>query len=307
MKLQPRDFQILTWLVHMKFMLLDQIAEVFFEGSNPNRAPYRRILKLMNDGLIDTRKVHEELCDVYVPTKKAVRLLKSNKIPYALGLSKDQAGFNYGHDKTLVDLRIFFRQLGIGVWIPERIIRAVKPRGWHPDGLLLTKNALNAIEYEHTEKKLERYNEILRRYEKAMKCYQRVLYITVSPSLRKRLSYKYGLAPHIFFITKEELFLKRQDAVFKGSEAHQLAVRELTAESIDLDLGEFDPKIFKNRLSEHLEYLPSGILYSRWDKGDVLKWEALVDTSSPLEDEDCKRVGAPAEEVPCSNGRTSDC
>ena len=216
MHLKYRDVEILTWLVHMKFMTLDQIGRAFFKDCNPNRACYRRILKLIKGGYIATRKVYTDPKDVYVPTRKVVKLLEQDGFPYAIGLPKDKSFPNFGHERTLVDIRILFHELGISTYIPERIIRSMRPTGACPDAIVITANCIYAIEYEHTEKRLERYQRILERYE-IKEHYDKVLYITPTETLRERIKKKYPLPDHIFFISKEALFRDRERAVFFSS------------------------------------------------------------------------------------------
>jgi len=192
-------------------MLLDQIARVFFKGCNPYRAPYRRLLKLVKAGLIETKRVYIESKDLYIPTKKAVKLLMRRGGPYALGLSKDKDFANYEHDKTLIDLRILFGDLGIKTWIPERILRSARPTGSCPDALLVTSNYLYAIEYERTEKKLTRYKEIVERYNRGN--YHAVLFICRSQALIKKIK-NIASSRRFYFISLEDLTKDRENAVF---------------------------------------------------------------------------------------------
>ena len=108
---------------------------------------------------------------------------------------------------------LHFQDLGISVWVPERVIRSIKPRGASPDALLVTKTEAYALEYERTEKKLDRYKEIFERY-KHREHYDFVLYITESQALIKKIEGKFWGFENIFFITREELFEKRDQTVF---------------------------------------------------------------------------------------------
>jgi 2-haloacid dehalogenase len=59
---------------------------------------------------------------------------------------------------------ILFEELGIGLWIPERVIRSVKPHGITPDALIMTVDQVYPVEYERTEKDPVRYKKIFDRY-----------------------------------------------------------------------------------------------------------------------------------------------
>lgn len=244
MNVNGRDLEILHWLVHMKFMLLEQIRDAFFKGCNPYRSPYRRILKLMKEGLIAKRKVYIEPKDIYLPTKKAVLLLRSKGFPYAMDVSRDQTFFSYGHDKVVTDLRIFFKDLDIQSFIPERVIRSIKPYGACPDGLILTSNASYALEYEHTEKRFIRYKEIMKRYWDREK-YTRVIYITSSASLIERILKRYDVSPNIFFVTKEELFKSKVETVFQSTKGICLLIKDMLHHSVDADMRHFPPSFIE--------------------------------------------------------------
>jgi len=244
-KLQVRDYEILTWLVQMKFMLLDQITSVFFKGCNSHRAPYRRMLKLMKAGLIETKRVYTESRDLYLPTKKAAKLLMRRGGSYALGLSKDKDFANYEHDKTLIDLRILFRDLGIKTWIPERILRSARPAGSCPDALLVTSNYLYAVEYERTEKKLTRYKEIVERYNRGN--YHAVLFICRDQLLVKKIK-SIASSRRFYFITLEDLMRNRENAVFI-SWSNSLPVHYLIETSSERDLSDLPREVLQYLVS----------------------------------------------------------
>ncbi len=245
LKLQDRDYEILSWLVQMKFMLLDQITRVFFKGCNPNRAPYRRLLKLIKAGLIETKRVYTESRDLYIPTKKAAQLLMRWGGPYLLGLSKDKDFANYSHDKTLIDLRVLFMELGIKTWVPERILRSARPTGSSPDALLVTSNYLYAVEYERTEKKLTRYKEIVERYNRGN--YHAVLFICRAQALVKKIK-SIASSRRFYFITLEDLTRERENAVFL-SWSDGLPVQYLIETSSEHDLSDLPREVLQYLVS----------------------------------------------------------
>ncbi len=252
MKLQMRDYELLNWLVQMKFMLLDQIARVFFKGCNPYRAPYRRLLKLMKAGLIETKRVYTESKDLYLPTKKATQLLMRRGTSYALGLSKDKEFSNYEHDKTLIDLRVLFMELGIKTWIPERILRSARPTGSCPDALLVASNYLYAVEYERTEKKLTRYKEIVERYNRGN--YHAVLFICRAQSLVKKIK-SIASSKRFYFISLEELMRERENAVFT-SWSVSLPIQYLIETSSEHDLEDLPREILQYLVSPKKDQRP---------------------------------------------------
>lgn len=238
MNVNGRDLEILEWLVHMKFMLLDQIRDAFFKGCNPHRSPYRRILGLMKEGLIAKKKVYIEPKDVYVPTRKAISLLRSKRMPYISGFYKDSTFPGYGHDKMLIDLRILFKDMGIETWVPERVIRSIKSRGACPDALIITNHCHYAIEYEHTEKRLERYREILKRYRDREK-YSKVIYVMPSVSLIDRIMRKCDLSDNIFFCIIDHLLRLKEETVFESAHGAFQLLKEMVANRTEATLHDF--------------------------------------------------------------------
>ena len=232
MKLMVRDCDILAWLLHMKFSHLDQIGRKFFPGRNIHRAPYRRMLKLMAAELVATRKVYSDPRDLYVPTQAAIKALENSSYSFAIALAKDKAFPNYFHDRALIDIRILFEELGIGLWIPERVIRSVKPRGGSPDALILTVDQFYAVEYERTEKDPARYKKIFDRYNYSDK-YGKVLYILPTEKRIETLKKKMGyIWKKFYFLSEEILRIEKGDAVFRSSDG-KLPVSFLAEYSMD--------------------------------------------------------------------------
>ena len=226
-KSQPRDYDMMEWLLHEKFSFLEELAHVFFKkGVNPQRAPYRRLLKLMDQGLVATRKVYHDPRDLYVATHKSTRLLRSIGFQYVPALSKDKKFVNFDHDYTLIKLRIMAHDIKLGVWVPERVIRSIKPHGGCPDALLMTADAHYAVEYEYSEKEMERYKRIFDYYATQTN-YDGVLYILRTEAriekVREKIPY---IDSKIYFISEEDLFQDPEGAVFMSSKG-ELSMKDL--------------------------------------------------------------------------------
>jgi len=249
MLIQERDLEILLWLVHMSFSNLDQIRKVFFKNAlNSLRSPYRRLLKLIKTGLIKTVKVYSDPHDLYIATRPALALLKSSGFECVPALPKDKRFLHFDHDNGLIELRILALELDLGIWVPERMIRSVKPRGHSPDALLMTLDANYAVEYElHPKEPYQRYEKIFERYD-SQRNYDGVLYILPSESrintLREKLGY---IQKKIYFISKETLFQEKENAVFYSS-GDGLPVKRLIDRSRTGSVQELDPGEIKEIL-----------------------------------------------------------
>jgi len=246
MRMQERDFIILAWVDHERFPHHEQVSKALFKkGSNPMRAPYRRMLKLREEGLIDTVKIATDPRERYVITRKGVSLLRSVGFQYVPGVPKKKALKNYEHDSKLIDLRILFQELGLGIWVPERVIRSMKRRGSVPDALLITWGANYAIEYEWSKKEIPRYKQIFERYATQEK-YDGVLYILPTESRIKKLWEAIPLIDKkIYFISEEKLCRERENAVFHSSYGDSLPLKHLIQYSLKASLEELDPKFLK--------------------------------------------------------------
>jgi hypothetical protein len=195
------------------------------------------MLKLMDAGLVATQKVYSDPRDLYIPTQAAIKVLEDSSYPFAIALAKDRMFSNYLHDRGLVDLRIFFEETGIGIWIPERVIRSVKPRGSSPDALLMISDQVCAIEYERTEKEPSRYKKIFDRYNFSDK-YAKVLYILPTEKRIETLKKKLGYIWKKFYFASEELLrLEKRDAVFYSSN-DGLPLMDLRENSLTGDLAD---------------------------------------------------------------------
>jgi len=291
MEIQPRDLEILLWILHMKFATLEDITRVFFKGCNPERAPYRRLLKLKDEGLVDLEALYRNPKGYYVATWKTVRYLRSLGFQYVPALVKNGKFFlNYEHDRELIELRIFARELGLGLWIPERVIRSVKPRGASPDAVLYNFERQYAVEYEHSKKETKRYRDIFNRYQEKEK-YDAALYIFQTEAQLQRLRKNLGSAPKkIYFTSKEKLFGERGQAVFE-SFFNTLPVKgmlyysfkEGTMEDLDIDdlrklVQSRDPEEWKQR-KPFISYGRGGGRRNRDGHGDLGQEEEANDHS----------------------------
>lgn len=226
MKMQERDYKIMGWMNHMTLMHLEEIRDIFFPGCNPYRAPYRRMLKLVEAGLVEVVRINSDPRPFYVLTHAGLARLRAVGFQYCPALPKDKKYKHYEHDCGLIRLRKLALDLGIGIWVPERVLRSIKPRGSCPDALLLTANANYAFEYELNMKEpLERYKEIFSRY--ATSKYDAVLYVLPTKARIQKLHDKLGYIPKkIFFIDEETLFRDKAKAVFVSSDG-SLPVEQL--------------------------------------------------------------------------------
>jgi hypothetical protein len=246
MMIQERDYLILLWLLYHPFSKLEQMKHLF-ECRNPHRAPYRRLLKLVKEGLVETVWIATEPQQLYLATRKAVALLRSVGFQYVPGVVKEKRPKNFEHDNRLIDLRLFFEELKIGIWVPERVIRSIKPRGNSPDAIILTGEPRYAIEYERTAKEPQRYRKIFERYAEKEK-YDAVLYILPTEAridkLQERVSY---IPKKIYFISEEKLFQEKGNATFFSS-SDGLPMKQLIYWSRGGSVEDLEPKELKEAI-----------------------------------------------------------
>ncbi|MBI3313294.1 MAG: hypothetical protein HYZ83_03585 [Candidatus Omnitrophica bacterium] len=259
MIMQERDYKIMHWMNIMKHSHREEITDLFFPpGCNPKRASYRRLLKLIDAGLVKVVRIHSDPRPLYVLTHAGLALLRSIGFQYVPALTKDTKFKHYEHDYGLIRLSKWARDLKIAIWVPERVLRSIKPRGACPDALLLTANANYAVEYEPTQKEpFERYKAIFSRYEASK--YDAVLYVLPTKARIQKLHEKLGyIQKKIFFIDEESLFRDKAKAVFVSS-CEKLPVEQLIywsrdGEVEDLEKDELekvihceDPEAWKDR------------------------------------------------------------
>lgn len=288
MNIQERDYFILLWLLYHPFSSLEQMKPLF-KCRNPHRAPYRRLLKLVKEGLVETVRVYTEPQQLYLATRKAVALLRSVGFQYVPGVVKDKKCKNFDHDSKLIDLGLFFEQLKVGIWVPERVIRSIKPKGNSPDAILLTGNANYALEYERSTKEPQRYRKIFERYTTKEK-YDAVLYILPTEAriekLREKIAY---ISKKIYFISEEKLFREKENATFFSS-SDGLPVKQLIYYSRTGPIEELDREELKGIIQsespdawkERKPFIPFTGGGGRKDHGDA-SWDPESNTESSVD------------------------
>lgn len=222
-ELQPRDLSLLRVLFEQKFLSWPQIRDYLFEGKE--RYAYLRVWKLRRFGFI--RKLwagftEEEL---FLPTEFAHEYFRARFVELPTPLAFPDAR-TIAHDLLATDIRFLFQSIGFGSsWTSERVWRMGRSaRIWVPDALIHIGGDPFALEVECVQKMDRRYEDIFSRYQSDPEL-SACLYVTTESLMETLLKKALGF-PAVYFVSKEELFGKKEKARFRNSENRVLLIEE---------------------------------------------------------------------------------
>lgn len=226
MILTNRDFEIIKFILEMKYSSVEDIYYRFFKinflgiESLTNRAAYRRLQLLEENGYLTSARnfiVNEK---IYLATPKAYYLMLNNSnsdlfISYPL---KKIDHRTFDHDHMLVQIRQNLESAEkVSCWMSDRFLKT-KPEfnelsslNIVPDAVYTTLEGTKvALELELTQKAKDRYRtkiksivEYLRKIESKQKAFQKVRFLCKTKAIYESISAEIRLYPKYFQI---ELF-----------------------------------------------------------------------------------------------------
>lgn len=221
-----RDFEIIKFILEMKYSSVEDIYQRFFKinflgmESLTNRAAYRRLQLLEENGyLISARNftVNEK---IYLATPKSYYLMM-NISPSELFISyplKKIDHRTFDHDHMLVQIRQKLESTEkVTLWMSDRYLKSktefneLNSLNIVPDAIYTTTDGQKvALELELTLKSKERYRtkiksvvEYLRKIEAKPKAFQKVRFLCKTKAIFESISYESKLYSKYFQI---ELF-----------------------------------------------------------------------------------------------------
>jgi DNA-binding PadR family transcriptional regulator len=172
---QERDWEIIRWLLEMRFSSINVIQERFVAGNSKDSAGARkRVSKLVKHGLIrPTIGFDGTTRSYYLTTKKGFELLKRQR-PSELFPSplSEISAHTFEHDRRIIVCRLLLEKQGRATnWQSERYLKfwlAARSmelsRDSMPDGIFENRHGINtAFELEYSPKTLVRYTEKIQR------------------------------------------------------------------------------------------------------------------------------------------------
>ncbi|HOW87067.1 MAG TPA: replication-relaxation family protein [Candidatus Omnitrophota bacterium] len=167
-ELTDRDIAVFRLIHEHRYLAYGQIREAFWkERSEPAKACYRRIERLINSGFLSKGYSGRKNLNIYFVTEKSLGILKNRNLDSGIRLYEPTPYFDRSidHDLKVASVRIFFRQFGLDGWIPERVLRERDHLFRVPDGILTLRGKRIAIEFEnHLTKSMKRYQEVFDYY-----------------------------------------------------------------------------------------------------------------------------------------------
>ncbi|HLD99206.1 MAG TPA: hypothetical protein VJB59_03040 [Bdellovibrionota bacterium] len=178
-RLNPRDFEILRYVVQNRFATIGTVEARFWNGQG-HRNHYRALTRLERKGLLDRLLGDGARVMGYRATRKAVTLLQSKGIA-DLKVTDLRSTYRttFDHERILQELRAIFEASPlVSNFEPEHLVRErlTKKYGYvdrqeHgykvPDGLFQLRTAKGtfrvALELEIAQKSKRRYRTVLKR------------------------------------------------------------------------------------------------------------------------------------------------
>lgn len=182
--LSKRDFDILEFILDMKFVSLDEVFFRFFKikgGSDVAKNDLwtrKRLLQLEQAKFLSSIRSFSEATRFFVATLKAYYVLSNHKPGEQL--SKPSRGIDqrtFLHDKLVLQARLHIEQnLKVTSWISDRKLRSSKELAggltalYVPDGIyMLPDNEKVAFELEIAVKAKGRYQDKVKKYVQLMR------------------------------------------------------------------------------------------------------------------------------------------
>ena len=221
-ELTDRDVAVFKLVHEHRYLAYGQIREAFWkERSEPAKACYRRIERLINSGYFSKGYSGRKNLNIYFVTEKSLEILKDRKLDSDIRLYEPTPYFDRSidHDLKVASVRIFLRQFGLDSWTPERVLRERDHLFRVPDGVLNIRGKRIAIEFEnHLTKSMKRYQEILDYYSDH-KNYL-LLLVIIDGDTKDWLVHgmRYN-AKKIWITTYQELMNDKEDALFENKRA----------------------------------------------------------------------------------------
>jgi hypothetical protein len=185
--LTQRDYEVLIFLVEMKFASLDEICFKFYRncsnepGEVSNTYVIKRLSQLIEEGFLKSTRAFDATKRLYYPTIKSYLLLlmlfPERKLPRP---TKNIDGRTVVHDYYLLILRLKFEILKkSSYWVSDRTIKQTLDAynelggGNTPDGIYIdSNNRPVALELEVSVKSKAIYMEKVKRYVEFIRAHQ---------------------------------------------------------------------------------------------------------------------------------------
>ncbi len=234
--LQSRDVRLLRVIFEQKFLSREQIRNYFFDGRK--RYADDRLWKLRRFGWVQKIRAVFAGHELYLATKATHNFFceQSEEVPASFELPDFRT---VSHDLLVTDIRFLFEQIGFGgSWMSERVWTMGRSANkWAPDGVIYMGGDPMAVEVECVQKTDKRYRNIFWRYE-AESSIAGCLYVA-EESFLSTLMEEAKDFPSIYFMSRAELFEKKEKAVFKNAAGESFVIEdnlEKTPDKTDIPL-----------------------------------------------------------------------
>ncbi|WP_347359484.1 hypothetical protein [Bdellovibrio sp.] len=233
--LTERDFEILEFIMDMKFAGVEEVFEKFFkitltnESAKSSEWARKRLCQLEKANFLKSMRSFSESTRYYVTTFKAYYAL-SQFNPEKF-VSKPSGGFDqrtFLHDRGVLRARLYLESLRkVNSWISDRKLKSSTELAggltvqYIPDAIYVTSASVRvAFELEIAVKAKSRYQDKIKKYVQLMrstnmqhKVFDRVQFVCAKDTVAKFLLKETRIYGELFEVVTVEDFFFRNDEV----------------------------------------------------------------------------------------------
>lgn len=207
--LVERDYDILEYILEMKFASLQNVFEKFFsrlqsgEEAKSNEWATRRLQQLTKAGFLKAAYSFSHRARFYLLTNKGYEVLRKGRLsldPLGPSFTIDHRTFD--HDRLVLESRIMLEnRRAASCWVSDKRLRSSRELAGGlvlshvPDGLFVNERGEKvAFELEYSvkprkvlEEKIRRYVMMIRSSDERLRVFDRVLYVCARPMSYERV------------------------------------------------------------------------------------------------------------------------
>jgi len=215
--LTPRDIAIFKLIHEHRYLPNNQIRDAFWPGcSITSHVTYRRIERLVKMGYLKRDYSTRLSMVVYLLAESGLKELQCRGLDSGLLLYEKTDDFDRlsEHDLNVLNLRILLRDLGLGDWRSERLLKEKDNLSKIPDGVLNVRGLKIAIEMDNSLKNQTRYRDSFGYY--GENTGYALVFMVMNTSLKNWLLAMHYDVKRVWFTNYKHLFKSREQALFEN-------------------------------------------------------------------------------------------
>ncbi|MDZ4660046.1 MAG: hypothetical protein SGJ18_00360 [Pseudomonadota bacterium] len=227
--LSQRDFDVLNFILEMKFASVDEVYRKFFKTIDSQGKEMgfhyakKRLVQLAGSDFLKSTKAFSESKRLFFATRRALSALREIYPGHEFARPSGSIDSRtIVHDYLLLKLRLVLEEKGEVVhWLSDRTIKVQTGilshlgEAYSPDAVITHRDgSKTALEFEIAVKAKSRYQEKIKRYVAWIRehrqdpsAFTRVHYVVMSPTTQRHLEHFSGIYSDLFKIELADGYL----------------------------------------------------------------------------------------------------